>query len=434
MSEGGIPRDELDIPENDLRSFAYHSNPYPLYRIMHQQAPTQYSPDNSSWRITRHADIIAVLRDERFGFPAPAPTLPPWREMIGDPQGPHNQLGLPPHAQPFYWLKLQEKVFEMRQHWILLLNPPAQTRLRGLVMPHFQLAAVARWQPFIQQTADALIDMLLDRGAMDLIHDFAGPLTSWVMVQVLGVPPQDRHRLEQWSHELGHFLHADMHRTSMKNFYRMGVAGINLTEYFRKWIETRQSPYGDDVVAALMRDHGSHKLSEDELLAMCVLLLLGGYGTTRNLIGNGMLALLHHPDQWRLLQRQPELVSPAVEECLRYETPGQTAGRVAFDEVSLNGSKINKGDWMNLMLGAGNWDPDPFPEPERFDITRSPNPHLGFGYGIHYCVGAHLARAIARTAVGTLARRLPQLALRDTLPEWATDHHQRALKALPVVF
>src|SRR5581483_12417551 len=170
------------------------------------------------------------------------------------------------------------------------------------------------------------------------------------------------------------------------------------------------------------------------LFAMFTLLSLAGHTTSRNLIGIAVLTLLQHPEQWRLLQRQPELLTSAVEECLRYDTTGQVAGRTALTDVELNGVNIQKGERVYMLLGAANRDPERFPDPERFDITRSPNPHLAFGQGIHYCLGAHLARITAHRALGTLLRRAPQLALRDDSITWAQDEPLRGLKALPVVF
>lgn len=423
--------DEGGIAEIDVGVLAHHPDPYPLYRLMREREPIKYSPDSNSWRLTRHADITAVLRDARFGFPAIVEKFPSWHALISELAQTNSRTDNPSLPLPLQWLRLQKKVFEMRQLWILVQNPPAHTRLRALVQSHYTLTAARTWEPFIQTTADALIDAVEARGEMDVIRDFANPLVLALTLQIMGMPFADRPKFDRWSHELGHLLEAE---TTVLDHRRIGVAGINLIEYFHTRLEARQAPYGNDVTGSLLRDFKSDKLSEDELLAMCTLLALGGHSTTRSMLGNGMLALLRHPDQWRMLSSQPGLVSSATEECLRYDTPGQTAGRVAFTDVSLDGVTIEKGQWVNLLLGAGNWDPDVFPEPERFDITRRPSPHLGFGHGIHYCLGAHLARAVMRISLKTLSRRLPGLALRDDAVEWAQDQHQRGPKTLPVVF
>lgn len=425
---------EQGISKFDLYALAHIPDPYSVYRHLRTETPDKYPPNSRSWLLTRHTDITAVLRDDRFGFPEPVLTLPAWHALIGvESAGPSPRENAP-QVTPLDWIRLQEKVVEMRQLWILLLNPPAHTRLRGLVHQHFNLATVGHLNQTIQTTADTLLDKLQERREMDLVHDFAGPLILSVMLQILGVPLRDAKRFHQLARELTHLLHALLVAGSTPHYHRMLIAGVSLTEYFRKLIETRQEPYGDDVIGALIRAHKADKLSGDELLAMCILLSLGGYSTTRSQIGNGLFAMLKHREQWERLQRQPELVGSAVEECLRYDTPGQTAGRVAFANVNLNGVTIKKGDWVSLILGAGNRDPEVFASPERFDITRSPNPHLSFGHGIHYCLGAHLARATLRITLLTLARRLPQMALRGDTLEWSTDDHLRGLKALHVVF
>ncbi|HZQ05363.1 MAG TPA: cytochrome P450 [Anaerolineae bacterium] len=422
---------EIGGDKLDVWALPHLSDPYSAYRQMREQDPLNYSPATCRWRLTRHADITAVLRDERFGFTEPVLTLPMWNVLAGAANEAARRGDRSANADLMHWLLLQRKVFEMRQLWILLLNPPAHTRLRGLVQPDLNVSAVARWSSAIQATADALVDRLPERGEMDLIRDFAAPLTLAVTLQVLGIPPRDHAWFAQLSNELGHFLHAE---STPVNFHRMGGAAIRLTEYFQRLIQERREPYGEDVIGTLIRAYKAGKLNEDELLANSVLLAVGGHTTTRPMLGNAMRALLQHRDQWRLLHEQPELVSGAVEECLRYDVPAQIAGRRAFADVNLNGATIKKGEWVNLILGAGNRDPEAFPEPERFDITRSPNPHLAFGHGIHYCLGAHLARATARIAFSTLARRLPQLALREGALEQATTQHLRGLKALPVIF
>jgi cytochrome P450 len=425
--------DKIDWRNADVRSLAHSDDPYAVYRLMREQEARFHSFNTPSWQFTRHRDIVAVLREEHFGLPQPFLTLPPWRELVSASKAsaPHP-TGSPPVSHQLNLL--QTKVLEMRQHWILLLNPPAHTRLRGLVQPHFNLNAVGHLDPSIQETADALIDGYHARGEMDLIRDFAGPLTLRVMFLAMGIPLDDRVEFERLARNLGHFLHSDAVPKHSVHLLRMTMAGIGLTEYFRKRIEARQEPDGDDVISSLVRSFKAGKLDEDELLAMCTLLSLGGYGTTRSMIGNAMLAFLRHRDRWELLKRQPELITGAVEECLRYDTTGQTAGRLAYADFDLDGTRIIKGEWVNLVLGAGNRDPEVFPEPDRFDITRSVNPHLSFGHGIHYCLGAHLARSIMRTAISALVRRVPNIALRDESVKWSADMHLRGLETLPVVF
>lgn len=422
--------DTPSIHPDDIRTLAYTEDPYSLYRHMREQEPRSFSSISKSWRLTRHADITAVLRDERFGLLTSHYTLPSWRAVVTAPTGSPRS----PQDMAHHWFVLQSKVFELRQHWILLQNPPAHTRLRALVQPLFGLTTVSRHHAFIQATADALIDRFQERGEADLAGEYAAPLMLQVIWQFLGLPPGDKEKLGGWTKHLGHFLHSDVVDPQTVDYQRMGMTAVGMTEYFRRLLDARREPYGEDMMDTLHQNLIAEKLSEDELLAMCLLLTLGGYGTTQNMIGNALVAFLRHPEQWELLKRQPDLLASAVEECLRYDTSGQTAGRKAYADVELDGTHIRKGNWVNLVLGAGNHDPEVFADPERFDITRTVNPQLSFGHGMHYCLGAHLARATLRTAISTVARRLPNLQLQDAPLEWRLDSHHRGLKAVRVVF
>src|SRR5581483_2921364 len=232
----------------DIRTYAYQPDPYPMYRHIRANEPITYSPKFSNWRVSRYADTVAVLRDERFGFPKVGATLPPWRELMREQNEP----------SPQHWLRLHRKIAEMQGLWVLLRNPPDHTRLRGLVQPYFTTTAVRHWQPYLEQTADALIQARLAQGEMDVIHDFAGPLVSSVMAEVLSVPHADRAQVEQWSRDLLHFLDADMNAV---NYQRMSQASVQLTEYFRERIDDQPAPPRDDLFSALLRAHASGKLS-----------------------------------------------------------------------------------------------------------------------------------------------------------------------------
>jgi cytochrome P450 len=315
--------------------------------------------------------------------------------------------------------------------WVLNQNPPDHTRMRALMAPAFSPTHLAPLGSRIQAMADALLDRVQAAGRMDIVADFADQLPAWVISEMMGVSPADRDRLHRWARDS--CLDFDLTPTPMGR-ERMLLARAGFSEYARSQITQPGQGAPSELMSALLGAHASGGLSTDELLANFGLLFFAGYGTTSTLIANSMLALLRHPDQMRRLQDEPALIASAVEELVRYDSPTQLAPREALDDVELDGLRFRKGERLVLMLGAANRDPERFIEPDRLDLGRTPNPHLSFGQGIHFCLGAHVARLEAQIALGTLVRRLPGLALEDRPLEWAPSLELRRLSALPVRF
>jgi len=282
---------------------------------------------------------------------------------------------------------------------------------------------------------DGLLDRVRDGRRMDLIADLAFPLPVIVISEMLGVPAADRDRFRQWSLDVARSLDAIALPVGPEVIERGNVARRALADYFRGLIaERRQRPQADLLTGLIAAEEQGDTLSQPELLATCVLLLVAGHETTVNLIGNGMLALLRHPAELRKLSAEPALLPSAVEELLRWDSPVQRTGRIAATDVELGGTLIPKGALVSAVLGAANRDPAHFPEPDRLDLARPDNRHLAFGWGIHFCLGAPLARVEGQIAIGALARRLPGLALATDRPEWRESSALRGLRALPVTF
>src|SRR6059036_504664 len=270
---------------------------------------------------------------------------------------------------------------------------------------------------------------------MDLIEDFAYPIPVVVICEMLGVPVEDHERFKGWGVDLARGLDAVLLPPDSGVAERSLAARRALAEYFRGLIATRRaSPRGDLLSALIAAEEAGDKLNEIELLATCILLLIAGHETTVNLIGNGTLALLQHREQLQGLQRDPGLLAPAVEELLRFDGPVQRTARIPSEDVTIGGRTIAKGEMVMPFIGAADRDPVQFPEPDRLDIGRTDNRHVAFGLGIHFCLGAQLARIEGQIAINTLLKRLPKLALATDRPEYRQSLTLRGLKSLPVAF
>jgi cytochrome P450 len=318
--------------------------------------------------------------------------------------------------------------------WAVFTDPPKHTHLRGLMNTAFTARAVERLRPRVEALVEELIDQVRDLGQMDLIRDFAWPLPITVIAEMLGVPREDRAALKVWSDELATFVGSAL-ATSDK-YERAARSSGRMSDYFRDLIRLRRANPQDDLVSALVAaDEQYDTTREDELVATTILLLFAGHETTTNLIGNGILSLLRHPGELRALRTDPSLIVPAVEELLRYEGPTAAMVRIALEDVALpSGGTIGRAERVFLMINAANRDPRHFDEPERVDIRRDPNRHVAFGYGLHFCVGAPLARLEAQIAIPALLRRLPDLGLEtDELP-WLDSLVFRGVRSLPLRF
>jgi len=291
----------------------------------------------------------------------------------------------------------------------------------------------------VQELVDEMLARVAQEGRMDIMTDLANPLPAIVIAELLGVPGADQQQFKAWSDDIAMGLGGiDSARTKEELFALYDFAQksfLALASYFRERVaELRAKPKGNLLSALIQAEERGERLTEDELFANCVLLMIAGHETTTNLIGNGVLALLRHPEQKEKLRRDPATIVSAVEELLRYDSPIQKMGRIALADIQIDGKQIARGDLVCLSFAAGNRDPEQFAAPAQLDVVRKPNRHLAFGHGLHYCVGAALARLEAQIAINTILSRLPMLRLETEELEWNRNLTLRGLKSLPVTF
>ena len=395
----------------DLFAPALLEDPYPWYTQLRATEGAYFLPPNQpDVRVpvlSRYADVQLVLRDPRFG-------------RAGFQKGAIMALGDGPLATSY-------------SLWMLFRDPPDHTRLRGLVNKAFTPRAVEA----MRKTIDSIVADLLAKQhgevSFDLISQFAYPLPVMVICELLGVPAQDRNRFGEWSSALGrNFDNLGIADQDLKR--RGNEAAEGLTEYFRELVKSRRGKPADDILQGLISaEEQGQRLSEDELLATCVLIFFAGHETTVNLIGNGSLALLRNPAEAERLRKNPSLLPNAVEELLRFDSPVQRTGRTVLTDVEVGGRLLHQGERVNVMVGAANRDPAQFSDPDRLDVARSnAAQHLSFAAGIHYCVGAPLARLEAQLAIGALLRAAPNLRLATDKPEWRATFVLRGMSSLPV--
>ena len=379
-------------------------DPYPVYASLRTRDPVHRSRLLKAWLFTRHADVDAILRDNRhFGNDPRTGTLSSRQRAM-----------LPPPDE-----------FTM-----LFLDPPDHTRLRSLVTKAFTPKAINDLEPRIRGILGSLLDDIEDPAEFDLMQAVARPLPVIVIAEMLGVPPEDRDVFRIWSAQRARMLEP----TIGPDEREAGEAASRAFDaYFRPIIEARRAEPRDDIVSALARvkDDGGH-LTERETLNMLRLLLIAGNETAVNLIGNGMLALLRHPEQLQRLRNDPSLIPAAVEELLRFDSPIQTDVRRVLADCEVNGLALRKRDNVVLLLGAANRDPDVFEDPDRLDVGRSQGPHLSFGRGIHHCLGAPFARLEGRIVLEMLLDRFPRIGLLAERPRFRKGIVLRGLESLTV--
>jgi cytochrome P450 len=383
-------------------------DPYPFYRQLRQHDPLWLSP--FGYRLaSRHADIAAILRDRRFGKSYAARMT--------------NRYG--EHA-------MEEAALRTMRVWMLNLDPPDHTRLRGLVVKAFTARRVEEMRPRIEAIVGATIDRIEPQGTMDVIADFALRLPVTVICDMLGIPDEDRERFFDRSRDVDGGRLLDPVPMTRAELDAANERSESAMDYFRHLFALRRAEPGDDLTTQLVyAEEQGQKLSEEELVANINLLFGAGHETTVNLIGNGLLALYRNPDQLELLRQRPELGANAVEELLRYDSSVQLTGRTAHQDLVISGVELKAGEGVLCLLGAGNRDPEVYDQPERLDITRAKIEPLSFGGGIHYCLGAQLARIEGDIAISTLLRRLPRLTL-DNIeePDWRPTFVLRGLRQL----
>jgi cytochrome P450 len=381
----------------------FRADPHPFLKRLREVDPVNETPVGV-WRLCRYDDCVRLLTQVPTGVRMTDGTFP-GESLIPD-GGPAE--------------------------FMLQQDPPNHTRLRKLVSKAFTPRAIERLRARAQAVADELIDRAAARGEMDVIADLALPVPSTVICEMMGVPVADRDRFTEWTAQATHLLAIMLAPPDV--IERGLAAAFELRSYFEALIAERRRTLSDDILSDLIRaEESGDRLSPTELLSQSVGLLIAGFETTIGLIGNGILALLRHPDQLARLQAEPSLIGSAVEECLRFDGPIALTPRFLHADAEFGGKQIPKNAQVWAMLYAANRDPAHFTDPDRFDITRADNSHLAFGGGTHFCLGAHLARMEAQVAIGTLVQRLRGLELATDELVWGRSLF-RVLDRLPIRF
>ena len=391
-----LPRPEPSWHGADPSDPAYLDDPYPVYHELRETHPVSLTPEGV-WRLTRYDDCLRMLRLSGAGMRRTDGTLP----------------GQSP-----------EEAAAERGQFMLLTDPPKHTRLRKLVSKAFTPRAIAAWHPRIEAVTDELLDRVESRGEMDLIADLALPVPATLICEMLGVPVEDRDVFTEWTADATHGLALRRGNAPPEVVQRVERARTGLAGYFNQLIAARRERPGDDLLDALIAaEEEGDRLSAEELLIQSIGLLIAGFETTIGLIGNGLTTLIRHPEELARLRARPELITSAVEECLRYSGPITWTVRILHEPASFGGYALEVDEEVAIGLAAANRDPDHFADPERFDVARyaadpAPPPHLSFGGGAHLCLGAHLARLETRIAIGRLVERFTDFELLEASTAW----------------
>ena len=402
----------------DLDSPEFLANPYPIFDQMRNNDPIYWSAENSYWILTRYSDIASLIQNENLSS---------------------NRIGAHAGRLPDEAKKHFRPFFTAVSSWMLMIDPPDHTRLRGLVNKAFTPRVVENMRGLVQRLVDDMLAAVTKQGRMDIMTDLANTLPATVIAELLGVPGTDQRKFKTWSDDIALALSGiDTAGTKDELFALYELAQnsfLALSDYFmERVVELRRNPQENLLSALAQAEEQGDRLTEDELFANCVLLMIAGHETTTNLIGNGILALLQNPGQREALSSNPDLIVSAVEELVRYDSPVQKMGRIALADINVAGKQIKKGELVCFSFAAANRDPEQFESPKQLDITRKRNRHLAFGHGLHYCVGAALARLEGQIAVNSVLRSLPKIQLAHETLEWYRNFTLRGLKSLPVAF
>ena len=385
------------------------ANPYPLYRKLRSEDPVHWDRFLHTWVVTRYPDVMNVLHS----FSADRTPTPEQLTAMG--------------------LSALNPIAQVMVKQMLFMDAPAHTRLRGLASTAFTPGKVEVLREHIQEIADDLLDRVQTQGQMDIIADFAAPMPAIVTAEMLGVPTEDHADLKKWSADFAEMLGNFQHNPD--RIPRVLESTNNLTTYFQAAIDkARQHPRAGLIHSFMTAEIDGDRLTDEEIVANCVVTMVGGQETTTNLIGNGLLTLMRNPEQLAQLRDNPSLVPSAVEELLRYESPSQHTGRIAREDVQIGDKQIRKGQAVMAIMAAANRDPERFPNPDRLILDRSDNKHLAFGWSSHFCFGAPLARMEGQIAFETILRRLPNLEAAPGPLSWRNNSGLRGLMALPVTF
>ncbi|OLL75057.1 biotin biosynthesis cytochrome P450 [Pseudonocardia sp. Ae168_Ps1] len=404
----------VDVSGIDLLGPEAVADPYPVLAALREHDPVHWSGRYRSWFVTRFDDVSAALRDVRFS----SDRIAPYRRAKLD--GPDADPGL-------------RSAFGVLEEWMVFKDPPDHTRLRRLLSRGFTPRAVDRLRPRIEELADELLGTATadGSGTVDLVRDYAYPLTASVIAEMLGVPRQDQDRFKHGSDQITGLVFGGMGDAGR---HASGASGMaELTGYLSDLVAAHEREPADDLLSALIAARDEHdSLSHDEVIATGVLLLFAGHETTTNLIASGVLALLRHPGQRALLDADPTLLNGAVEEVLRFDGPAKTVARVMAEDVELRGRTLRRGQRVFLSPSAANRDPEVFDDPDTFDITRRQGRQLGFGVGLHYCLGGPLARLEAAVAIPRALAALRSPEVDEEQLRWAPVLLSRGMEHFPV--
>jgi len=407
--ERGAATRQLDL---DLKSLANVDDPFPLYRWLRDHDPVHRSHSLNGWVVTRYADVLEI-------FNQPLKFSSDRFRKIDDKYASQRPA--------------VKAVGEILDDWLVFRDPPDHTRLRSLLQKSFTPTQLARSAGRIRATVDALFDRVAERGQMDFIKDVAFPLPATVIAVLLGAPTEDIELIKEWSDRLAAYLGGSVEGRDNFSEAREGV--LQLADYFRSLLRARRRNPRDDLMSLMLRaEHAGDRLSHEEVVANCALLLFAGHETTTNLLGNGLFHLLRHPDQVALLKNNPDLADSAVEEVLRYDGPVPATIKVATEDIEWHGRAIRRGEMVLPFMSSANRDPRQFADADTFDIRRAPNRNVAFAYGIHFCLGAPLARLEGQLTFDALLRRFPNLALRSATPQWKPMIFLRGLASLPLTW
>ncbi|MFC0471532.1 cytochrome P450 [Halalkalibacter kiskunsagensis] len=388
-----------------FKTYEYVQDPYSFYDEI-RSMNTIYRGNflrYPGWYVTGYEEASLILKDIRF----------------------QNRVPIPETTQKYEILK------NVQKQMMLYKNPPDHNRIRKFVRESFTPKALKQLIPMIEETAHDLFQNVTSQKKMNVISEFAFPLASLVIANMLGVPEKDKGLFREWALTLIQSIDLTRSRESLAKGNETIIA---MVAYFKELIQKRKQDLKDDLISLLLsEDQNGDRLTDEELLSTCILLVIAGHETTVNLISNSVYCLLTHPSVYQKLKETPLLLESAIEEFLRYESPTQMTARIASENVKINQTEINKGDHVYVFIGAANRDPKHFINANVLDITRNPNPHLSFGTGIHFCLGATLAKIEAQVVIRTVLENTKMIHLETSEVEWRNLTGFRALKELPII-
>jgi pimeloyl-[acyl-carrier protein] synthase len=381
-------------------------DPYPFYDALRMANPVIKGTllKYPGWYVTGYEEAVTILKDSRFKTRSPLPQT----------------------------MKKYQNLTTIQHDMLLFKNPPDHTRLRMLVSKAFTPRVIERYRSYIEETVHELLNQIEKKKTLDVVSDFSYPVASLVIARILGVPEKDHHQFRIWAVNLIQTIDF----TRCKNTLEKGdETMVRIIDYFKELIQIRRQCPKNDLISLLIEEkQNGETLTDEELLATCILLVIAGHETTVNLISNSVYCLAAHPLQLHKLKEEPALIPSAIEEVLRYESPTQLTARTVAEDIEMNQKQLKEGEQVYLLLGAANRDPRIFNAPDQFDVSRNPNPHLAFGYGSHFCLGSTLARLEAQIAVQSLLQQMSNIQFAASRPKWRKLIGFRTLVELPVTF